>query len=141
MTPEKRNTLPKATRKLPLDFSLTTVNIVLLLIFFFLVSGSLVETEELSVDLAETSDLPLDRLPRPLLLMDVDDKLQLNGDAVSPDTLLATLTPLLNETTPRLHILADRDVPAGALVSLIQRPDLRGIEIKLVTLRQFKPDS
>lgn len=138
MTPEKRNTLPRATRKLPLDFSLTTVNIVLLLIFFFLVSGSLVETEELSVDLAETSELPLDRLPRPLLLMDVGDRLHLNGDPITPDMLLAALGPLLSATAPRLHILADRDVPAGALVSLIQRADLQGIEIKLVTLRQFK---
>lgn len=141
MTPEKRNTLPKTVRKIPLDFSLTTVNIVLLLIFFFLVSGSLIETEELSVDLAETSELPLDRLPRPLLLMDVGDKLRLNGNLITPDTLQATLTPLLNPDLPRLHILADRDVPAGALVSLIQRADLQGIEIKLVTLRQHKPKS
>ncbi|WP_298262206.1 biopolymer transporter ExbD [uncultured Litoreibacter sp.] len=141
MTPDKRNTLPKTQRKFPLDFSLTTVNIVLLLIFFFLVSGSLVETEELTVDLAETSELPLDRLPRPLLLMDVDDKLRLNGDPVTSDTLLSALTPLLNPTAPRLHILADRDVAAGTLVTLIQRPDLRGIEIKLVTLRQHKPKS
>lgn len=141
MTPEKRNTLPKTARKIPLDFSLTTVNIVLLLIFFFLVSGSLIETEELSVDLAQTSELPLDRLPRPLLLMDVGDKLKLNGDPVTFDTLRASLTPLLNADRPRLHILADRDVPASALVSLIQRADLQGIEIKLVTLRQFKPKS
>ncbi|SDX63426.1 ExbD/TolR family protein [Litoreibacter albidus] len=141
MTPAKRNTLPKTARKIPLDFSLTTVNIVLLLIFFFLVSGSLIETEELSVDLAETSELPLDRLPRPLLLMDVGDKLQLNGDPVTEDTLRAALSPLLNKDRPRLHILADRDVPAGALVSLIQRGDLQGIEIKLVTLRQHTPKS
>ncbi|WP_281859068.1 ExbD/TolR family protein [Litoreibacter halocynthiae] len=141
MTPEKRNTLPQTSRKIPLDFSLTTVNIVLLLIFFFLVSGSLVETEELTVDLAQTSELPLDRLPRPLLLMDVGDKLQLNGNPVTAETLLPALTPLLKADAPRLHILADRDVPAGALVSLIQRSDLQGIEIKLVTLRQFKPKS
>lgn len=141
MTPAKRNTLPKTSRKIPLDFSLTTVNIVLLLIFFFLVSGSMIETEELSVDLAQTSELPLDRLPRPLLLMDIDDKLRLNGDPTTPDTLMADLTPLLNPDAPRLHILADRDVPAGSLVSLIQRADLHGIEIKLVTLRQHKPKS
>jgi biopolymer transport protein ExbD len=141
MTPAKRNTLPKTSRKIPLDFSLTTVNIVLLLIFFFLVSGSMIETEELSVDLAQTSELPLDRLPRPLLLMDIDDKLRLNGDPTTPDALMADLTPLLNPDAPRLHILADRDVPAGSLVSLIQRADLHGIEIKLVTLRQHKPKS
>lgn len=138
MTPAKRNTLPKITRKIPLDFSLTTVNIVLLLIFFFLVSGSMVETEELTVDLAQTSELPLDRLPRPLLLMDVGGKLRLNGQPVTASTLRQALDPLLHTDTPRLHILADRDVAAGALVSLIQQPDLTGIQIKLVTLRQFK---
>ncbi len=141
MTPQKRKTLPKTARKIPLDFSLTTVNIVLLLIFFFLASGSLIETEELSVDLAQTTELPLDRLPRPLLLMDVGDKFLLDGSPITPDTLLTALTPLLNTDRPRLHILADRDVPAGALVALIQRSDLQGIEIKLVTLRQHKPKS
>ena len=83
MTPAKRNTLPRITRKMPLDFSLTTVNIVLLLIFFFLVSGSLIETEELQVDLAETADLPLDRLPRPLLLLDEGNALLLDGTPVA----------------------------------------------------------
>jgi biopolymer transport protein ExbD len=120
------------------DFSLATVNIVLLLVFFFLITGTLVETDELSVDLAETQDLPLDRLPRPLLLMKPDGDWSLDGDSVSP----ATLTLALEDSFERLgtearilHLLPDRNVRAEDLVAILRRPDLAGVQIKLVTLR------
>ena len=134
---EGRTALPKRPKRIGLDFSLTTVNIVLLLIFFFLVSGSLVETEELSVDLAETTDPPLDRLPRPLLLVDTDGRLLLDGQTI--DT--AGVREALPLDTPRLHILADKDVPAGDLVTLIQDPNLTGFELQLVTFRKIKEPS
>lgn len=119
-------------KKSTLDFSLATVNIVLLLIFFFLISGSLVATDELEVDLSETADLPLDRLPRPLLLLrpDGEDWL-LDGQTVTRDTLAEIATGDV------LHILADKRLPASALIALLQDPDLDGLTLKLVTLRKF----
>lgn len=134
---EGRTALPRRPKRIGLDFSLTTVNIVLLLIFFFLVSGSLVETEELSVDLAETTELPLDRLPRPLLLVDTGGRLLLDGQAVDTAGVRAAL-PM---DTPRLHILADKDVRASDLVKLIQDPNLIGFELQLVTFRKVKDAS
>ncbi len=126
--------LPKPTHphKTTLDFSLATVNIVLLLIFFFLISGSLVATEEMEVDLSETADLPLDKLPRPLLLLRPEGQdWRLDGTPVTPDTLAEAATGDL------LHILADKRLPASELIALLQDPRLDGLTLKLVTLRQF----
>ena len=54
------------TDKAQLDSSLAMVNIVLLLIFFFIASGSLLASREVTVQLPLTSQLSLDALPQPL---------------------------------------------------------------------------
>lgn len=118
--------------KSTLDFSLATVNIVLLLIFFFLISGSLVASEEMEVDLSETTELPLDRLPRPLLLLrPAGEEWSLDGNPVTVETLPAQVEGVL------LHILADKRLPASELIALLQYPELDGLTLKLVTLRKF----
>ncbi len=129
--------LPPNTKphKSTLDFSLATVNIVLLLIFFFLISGSLVATEEMEVDMSETADLPLETLPRPLLLMRPEGETWLlDGIPVTREALPETTRGDL------LHILADKSLPASALISLLRDPALDGITLKLVTLRKFAGD-
>ncbi len=121
---------PHRPRRQP-DFSLAIVNIVLLLVFFFLITGSLVQQGETSVSLAETSDLPLERLPRPLLLIDKQGEMALDGQAVSADGLVAALGQTLPEA---LYVLADGNLSADRLMALTTRPDLQGVSIRLVTL-------
>lgn len=121
---------PHRPRRQP-DFSLAIVNIVLLLVFFFLITGSLVQQGETSVSLAETSDLPLERLPRPLLLIDKQGEMALDGQAVSADGLAAALGQTLPEA---LYVLADGNLSADRLMALTTRPDLQGVSIRLVTL-------
>lgn len=134
-----RSLLPDGGRqKSKADFSLATVNIVLLLVFFFLITGTLVETDELAVDLAQTEDLPLDRLPRPLLLMKPDGTWSLDGLEVTPATLLLAVNESferLGATERVLHLLPDRTLAADQLISVLRRSDLADVEIKLVTLR------
>jgi len=124
--------------KVGADFSLATVNIVLLLVFFFLITGTLVERDEMAVDLAETRDLPLDRLPRPLLLMQAEGNWSLDGEAISPATLVSALNESLASLPGDgrvLHLLPDKHLPAADLLSVLQRGDLADVQIKLVTLR------
>lgn len=127
---QKARLLPPTPRRQP-DFSLAIVNIVLLLVFFFLITGSLVQQGETEVDLAETSDLPLERLPRPLLLIDAGGAMALDGVAVTEDTLAETLAP---DRPEALYLLADSGLQADRLLSLTARPDLAGISMRLVTL-------
>lgn len=126
--------LPRPLRKLRLDVSYAVVNIVLLLILFFLATGRLVNPVRPDISLAETSELPLDALPSPILVVGQDGRWQLDGRELSPELLAAALNTLPQPVV--LHVLINRDAPAGALVSVIARPELRDVSLRLVTLRQ-----
>ncbi|WP_323007008.1 ExbD/TolR family protein [Pseudorhodobacter sp.] len=122
--------VPSRPRRQP-DFSLAIVNIVLLLVFFFLITGSLVQQGETSVNLAETSDLPLERLPRPLLLIDPQGAMALDGVPVTADQIAATFGGARPEA---LYLLADGGLSADRLMALTTRADLIGISMRLITL-------
>lgn len=128
----RRSLLPPPRRR-PADFSLAIVNIVLLLVFFFVITGSLVQSGETRVDLARTSELPLDRLPRPLLLIDEGGAMALDGVPVTEAGLAAAL-PM--PAPDALYLLADGRLPAAALLQLTARPDLAGVALRLVTLHE-----
>ena len=118
-------------RRKEADFSLAIVNIVLLLVFFFLITGSLVQNGETRVNLAETSELPLERLPRPLLLIDAQGEMALDGVVMTADEVAAGLGETLPEA---LYLLADHSLSADKLMALTTRPDLAGVSMRLVTL-------
>lgn len=123
---------PTPRPKAHLDVSLAIVNIVLLLIFFFLATGRLLNPADSDLLLAETSELPLDQLPSPILVIKSDGEWELDGAALAPEVLEAALQSLPQPVT--LHILINRSAPANALLNVINRPELAEIEIRLVTL-------
>lgn len=120
------------------DFSLTTVNIVLLLVFFFLITGTITETREMPIDLSQTANLPLDQLPKPLLLILEDGTLMYDQSTVD----IATAAERIRGNDPMadglkaVHILADKDLRADMLVAIIQNPAFAPFDINLVTLHQ-----
>lgn len=122
---------PPPPRPAP-DFSLATVNIVLLLVLFFLVAGTIVQRDETGIDLPETTDLPLERLPRPLLRLTAAGGWVLDGTPMERAAAVA----LLRETAPpRIHLLAARDLPADILIATLRALDPAGVPVSLVTLR------
>lgn len=125
--------LPQPKKTIQLDVSLAIVNIVLLLIFFFLATGQLLNPPAADVDLAETSELPLDQLPSPVLVVVADGSWELDGQPVAPDLLEVALAPLERPLT--LHILINREAPATSLINVMNRPELAEAELRLVTLR------
>lgn len=127
-------TLPE--RRKP-DFSLSTVNIVLLLVLFFLIVGAPADQAERQVDLPITRDLPLDGLPRPLLLVEQGSgALILDGIETSRPALEQAIT---GGDLARLNLLVARDHPARALLELTSVLTEVGAEVVLVTLR-LPPD-
>lgn len=119
------------------DFSLSTVNIVLLLVLFFLIVGAPADQAERQVDLPITRDLPLDALPRPLLLVEQSSgALILDGVATSRAALEDAIG---GGGLARLNLLVARDYPARALLDLTSALTGAGAEVMLVTLR-LPPD-
>ena len=124
----RRTLLPPKPKRNGIDTSLAIVNIVLLLIFFFLATGSLMNSPDFGIALAETSELPIDLLPQPILILE-QTGYALNGEPIEPDALAAAWID-----DPVLHVLIDKEAPASALMELMAREDLFATEIRLVTL-------
>lgn len=126
--------LPQRKSSVGMDVSLAIVNIVLLLIFFFLATGQLLNPPTQGIEIAETTELPLDQLPQPILIVRDGGNWQLGEQSVNPDLLGAAIAEL--EAPFTLHVLIAGTAPAETLLDILDRPALADIEIKLVTLRR-----
>lgn len=124
--------LPRPARRFRPEFSLAMVNVVLLLLLYFLVAGDPAEQTERAILPPTTRDLPLEGLPRPLLSLLPEGALALDGVAISRPALLARVAA---GEMPRLHILTARDHPARDLLALTGDLAAAGAEATLITLR------
>lgn len=127
----RRRLLPQRERRVEADVSFAIVNIVLLLILFFLATGALVNTPDQGINLSETRDLPVDQLPPPVLVVNDDRSLTLDGI----DVTMTGLAEALNGET-LLHVLIDKQAPALDLLDLLTEPSLKTLEIRLVTVHR-----
>lgn len=130
-----RRVLPPIPYRAKADVSLAIVNIVLLLIFFFLATGGLLNSPSYGVDLSTTDELPIEMLPKPLLIVGPAGELSLNGEPVAIELLGPRL---VGET--RVHLLIDRQAPAIDLVGLLSQPELERVEVRLVTIHLKEGD-
>ena len=131
--------LPAPPNRRRHDFTLTMINIVFLLLLFFLTTGSLINREEAQSTIPVTRNLPLERLPRPLLLILEDGSLFLDGGAVSRDELGSAAkraVQAIGREDAVLSLLAQRDMSAAPLLNLVEALRADGLPLQLVTLRQ-----
>ena len=124
-----RRLLPAQPERLKPDISLFIVNIVLLMILFFLATGQIMNGTSTNERLAITQNLPLDLLPQPLLEISVAGALTLDGEPIGEGELFAKL-----KGSPDLFILIGADVNASRLVDFLARDDLAEVNIELVTI-------
>ncbi len=130
-----RNRAPTA------DFSLAIINVVFLLLFFFILTGSVVQRNEMNVQPPLTKKLPLERLPRPLIAISNDNELFLDGQLISLEVLLSQIAlAKQNEdgTFPALNILADSDLSAKTFLATVDSLRMTGLTIRIVTIRTAK---
>lgn len=126
-----RRLLPEPKEPTRPDVSFAIVNIVLLMILFFLATGALVNTPDQGISISETRDLPIDQLPPPVLIVRDDRTLELDGNAVAIELLGQTLA---DERT--LHVLIDRSAPAFDLLEVLGQPGMQHLDIQLVTVHK-----
>lgn len=131
---------PNNGRQKP-DFSLATVNIVFLLLLFFIAAGTLVSEQETIVDLPDTETLPLEQLPRPLLVVTDEGSLFLNGEPLTSGQEYETIDTYFKSASTlkkTIHIMANHDLPAVALVKVLSQLNRLGIQPKIVTRQTLK---
>lgn len=119
-----------------LDFALPTINVIFLLMLYFLVAGTIVQRGELSVVPPETSQVPTSRLPRPLLVISETGSATLDGQAMSPDSLVAEVAAALAGKGLPLNVLAPAAMEAPGFLELVAALGAAGIEVRLVTVER-----
>lgn len=121
--------LPDPPQRLQPDISLFIINIVLLLILFFLATGQTLNSSAVQIPLAMTRDLPLDALPTPLLEVTPAGTLRLDGVDLPDGDLENALS-----AHPVVYVLIAGDAAAQDLVDVLSRPELAAVDLQLVTI-------
>jgi biopolymer transport protein ExbD len=111
------------------------INVVFLLLIFFMLAGRLAPTEPVAVD-PPRSDSPQSARATPLvLLIDRTGQIRLDGELLDETTLAARVADRLANGPPHLQIKADATLEALRLVDLLELLRAAGAEeIDLLTL-------
>lgn len=125
--------IPRPKKRYRPDFAIAVINIVFLLLLFYLATGSLIKPEELEADAPLTSELPLEQLPRPLLLVAPDGSLSLDGVALGPRELAEAAARASREAGV-LNVLANRSMDGRDFLAILARLDSGGVPLRIVTL-------
>lgn len=128
----QRTILPPPRPSMRPDTSLAIVNIVLLLVLFFLTSGALLDASaRTDLDVPKSSNLAIERLIGTTLEITADGDLVLNGDLVARDDLDTVL-----DGEERVYLLMNAESPAATILDLLDLPVFERLDVQLVTLDQ-----
>jgi biopolymer transport protein ExbD len=126
--------LPRPRTKRQAESTIALINVVFLMLIFFLIAGSVSPGQDGAVTLIETR-LSERTAPPDALFATAEGQLRARGADVTPQTFVAALD---GETVVRLA--ADRDLPANRLVGIIGELRAAGAgSIRLVTERARQP--
>ncbi len=117
-----------------LDFPFATINIILLLLFFFIVSGSIMGTNETGVTPPTVRKALPERLPRPLLVVAQSGALYLDDTLVAVNDIPGRIGLRGGQPAPTLNIIADRDFSAGRFLTIVEAVRAKGVPVRIVTL-------
>lgn len=120
-----------------MEFALPTINVIFLLMLYFLSAGTLAEQAELSVSPPQTVEVPDERLPRPLLVVNADQAMTLDGVVVADaDVATASLAVIEATGADELNLLVPRNMAAAPFLALLARLDAAGVPLRLVTVER-----
>ncbi|MEM9434622.1 MAG: biopolymer transporter ExbD [Pseudomonadota bacterium] len=121
------------TRQKP-EPTIALINIVFLMLIFFMVAGTLSPPLDPQLELVDTRDLE-GRAPENALILGADGTLQYRGNAVSsPEPYL---TELRDRTVARL--MPDRNASATELLTVTRDLRSRGVETVLIVTQKARP--
>ena len=120
-----------------MEFALPTINVIFLLMLYFLLAGTLVQKSEMGVIPPQTSQFPKDRLPRPLLLIAADGAYSIDGLAVDETRLIETARSALagpKALSAEINILAPAVMDAAPFLNVLAVLDAARVPVRVVTL-------
>jgi biopolymer transport protein ExbD len=114
------------------DATVALINVVFLMLIFFLIAGQLAPPLAEDLRLVDTGDLD-PASPPDALVMRADGSLLFRGEATDPAAYLAALPA---EERARVRIVPDRAAPAAALVEVAAALRTEGAEVVALVTEQ-----
>ncbi len=122
--------------KAPQFDTLPLINIVFLMLVFFLVAGTIAPVYELDVSPASAKDSEAGELRRPAVFVSRDGKISFGQREVAMDQIQESISAAKLDPQLGLRIAADRDADAHLLLNVITAVQKASdVPIFLVTLR------
>ncbi|MEJ8572606.1 biopolymer transporter ExbD [Microbaculum marinum] len=113
------------------------INIVFLLLIFFLIVGTIAPKPDISVAYPETEKSPVTRAPADALYVSSGGYISYRGAALDIDSLAAAVTAVpRDDADGPLPVVVDRALPAPELAPVLGALAGAGVEsVRLITLR------
>ena len=107
--------MQRVARKAKAEPTIALINIVFLMLIFFLVAGTLAQPLDGELKLVQTSDLD-GRAPPDALVLHANGRMTYRGDEIAD--IAAYLARSSEEDLAEIRVVPDRDLPADRLVAL-----------------------
>lgn len=105
------------------------INVVFLLLIFFMVAGQLSKTDSVKIEPPESESAREPGDLRVKLLIAPDGRLLLRGEVIAPADLTAQLTELLDERGDKIvHVKADGAADAAGIIEVLEKIKAAGAE-------------
>ena len=135
--------LPEARKAPPLDASIAMINIVFLLLLFFIVSGTVNTPEPENFELTESEMLRRSGTSTDALYVHRSGDMIYQGEVVTVDSFAGLQDQNRNQDGPLqsvVQVFADRRLSAQKLMSLLNNLESAGLEnLVVVTKRRAVP--
>ena len=135
LVPESSRSQDRQDRLIPL------INVVFLLLAFFIIAGTMRAADALDVEPPEAATSGSIDRESPTLVMDTQGKLALGRDQVTADQAVGRIKALLaDDPDAEIHLKADARVNARDILPLLRRFSDAGISsVRLIATRKDTP--
>jgi len=127
--------LEKKRRKVIINIT-SLIDVLFLLLIFFMVSSTFVEQPGMKLELPETKSATTEKIKELILEINADESMILNQEAIKLENLeekFKQLLPSLEEKS--LVLKADKNVPHGTVVKVMDIAKLSGLEKLVIATR------
>lgn len=128
--------LPVAKKKPQFENTIPLINVVFLILIFFLLAGTLTTQDAREIKPPETVHIAESEVPDGALFMDAEGLLKFRGQPVDVESAVQRFSAIASSEDP-VKIYADRSAEAKALMVLVEKLNRGGVtNVVLITLRK-----
>lgn len=125
----------KKRRKVIINIT-SLIDVMFLLLIFFMVSSTFIEQPGMKLELPESKSATIEQIKELVLEITADQRMLLNQDPVTLEDLEGKIKALFpNLAEKSLVLKADRSVPHGTVVKVMDIAKLSGIEKLIIATR------